>query len=184
MTVFLKKGAKIDTKNDEYNKSFEKLKTLIMSDPILICPDFTKTFQLTTDASNFAIGAVLSQKNKPVSFVSRTLNDHEQNYSTIEKELLAIVWATKYFRPFLYGVPFDILSDHKPLVWLNNIKEPNMKLQRWRIKLSEYNFKINYLEGKLNYVADALSRVKLEENMVEEKEENISKAATTQRIRK
>jgi len=179
MTIFLKKGAKVDTNNDEYNKSFEKLKTLIMSDPILICPDFTKTFQVTTDASNFAIGAVLSQDNKPVSFASRTLNDHEQNYSTIEKELLAIVWATKYFRPFLYGVPFEILSDHKPLVWLNNIKEPNMKLQRWRIKLSEYNFKINYLEGKLNYVADALSRVKIEENMIGEiDEENISTAAT------
>lgn len=109
------------------------METLIIN-PILIYPDFTKTFQVTTDASNFAIGAVLSQDNKQVSYASRTLNDHEQNYSTIEKELLSIVWATKYFRLYLQGVPFEILSNYKPLVWLNNIKESNMKLQRWRIR--------------------------------------------------
>lgn len=131
-----------------------------MNDPILICPVFTKTFQVTTDASNFAIVAVLLQDNKPVSFASRRLN--EQNYSTIEKELLAIIWVTTYFHPYIYGVPFEILSDHNPLVWLNNMKEPNMKLQRWRFRLSEYNFKTKYLEGKLNNVADSLSRVKIE----------------------
>lgn len=80
---------------------------ILANDPILIHPDFSKIFNLTTDASNFAIGAILSQgpigSDKPIAYASRTLNPAEINYSTIEKELLAIVWATKHFRPYLYG---------------------------------------------------------------------------------
>jgi len=76
--------------------------------------------------------------------------------------LLSIVWGTKYFRSYLFGRPFEIFSDHKPLVWLNNIKEPNMKVQRWKIKLNEFDYKIKYLPGKENHVADALSRTKIE----------------------
>lgn len=101
----------------------------------------------------------MSQDNHPVCFASRTLNEHETRYSTIEKELLAIVWATKYFRPYLYGKQFTIRTDHRPLVWLNSLKEPNAKLQRWKIKLGEYNFDIEYVKGKDNQVADGLSRM-------------------------
>jgi len=73
-----------------------------------------------------------------------------------------------------FGRSFEILSDHKPLVWLNNIKEPNMKLQRWKIKLNEYDYQIKYLPGKENYVADALFRTKIEETMyTDNSEENI-----------
>ena len=89
---------------------------LLTNDPILQYPDFIKELNLTTDASNFAIGAILSQgpvgQDRPVAYASRTLNQSEQNYSTIEKELLAIVWATKYFRPYLYGRKFKIFTDH------------------------------------------------------------------------
>lgn len=164
MTTFLKKGAKIDTNNKEYIESFEELKTLITSDPILKHPDFNKIFTLTTDASNYAIGAVLSQENHPVCFASRTLNTHEINYSTIEKELLAIVWATQYFRPYLYGRKFIVRTDHRPLVWLSSLKEPNTKLQRWKVKLEEYNFDIQYVKGKDNQVADGLSRMEIYHN--------------------
>jgi hypothetical protein len=162
MTQNLKKGAKINANDINYISAFEKLKFLIMSDPILIYPNFEKPFSLTTDASNIALGAVLSQDHKPVCYASRTLNDHELNYSAIEKELLAIVWATKYFRSYLFGRKFQILSDHRPLVWLENIKEPNMKLQRWKIRLNEFDYQIKYVPGKENHVADALSRVKIE----------------------
>jgi len=82
--------------------------------------------------------------------------------------LLAIAGATKYFRSYLFGRPFVILSEHKPLVWLYNIKEPNMKIQRWKIKLNEFDYKIKYIPDKENYVADALSRTKIEEVMVGE----------------
>jgi len=121
MTFKQKKGAVIDVKCKDFIESFERLKVLITSDPILIYPDFSKPFSLTTDASNLAIDAVLSQNHKLVCYANRTLNEQEIHYATIAKELLAIVWATKYFRSYLFGRPFEILSDHKPLVWLNNI---------------------------------------------------------------
>ncbi|XP_049306295.1 retrovirus-related Pol polyprotein from transposon 297 isoform X2 [Bactrocera dorsalis] len=125
MTRCLKKDSQININDSDYEKSFNTLKTLLTHDPILTYPNFSKTFTLTTDASNYALGAVLSQDNHPVCYASRTLNTHETNYSTIEKELLAIVWATKYFRPYLFGRKFIIETDHKPLTWLFSIKEPN-----------------------------------------------------------
>lgn len=165
MTQCLKKGSKINSNDPSYINCFEKCKTLLTNDPILQYPDFNKEFILTTDASNLAIGAVLSQgqigSDKPISYASRTLNSSEINYSTIEKELLAIVWATKYFRPYLFGRKFKIVTDHKPLQWVMSLKEPNSRLTRWRLKLSEYNFTIIYKQGKFNTNADALSRIEI-----------------------
>lgn len=165
MTQCLKKGSKIDITNPNYISCFEKCKTLLINDPILQYPDFSKDFILTTDASNLAIGAVLSQgqigTDKPIAYASRTLNTSEINYSTIEKELLAIVWATKYFRPYLFGRKFKIVTDHRPLQWVMNLKEPNSRLTRWKLKLSEYNFTTVYKQGKLNTNADALSRIEI-----------------------
>lgn len=136
-----------------------------MNAPILQFPDFSKPFILTTDASNYALGAVLSQgavgNDKPIAYASRTLNDAETRYSTTEKELLAIVWAVKYFRPYLYGRKFTIFTDHRPLAWLNSLKEPGSKLTRWKLRLSEFDFDIIYKKGKQNCNADALSRIKL-----------------------
>lgn len=107
-------------------KSFETLKFILTSEPILQYPDFAKPFYLTTDASDFAIGAVLSQgeigKDIPISYASRTLNKSETNYSTIEREMLGIVWAVNHYRHYHYGRKFTIFSDHKPLQWLFNIK--------------------------------------------------------------
>lgn len=164
LTHCLKKGNKV-TLDSSYISSFEKCKTLLTNDPILQYPDFNKEFLLTTDASNMAIGAILSQgpigSDKPVCYASRTLNDSEINYSTIEKELLAIVWATKYFRPYLFGRKFKILTDHKPLQWIMSLKEPSSRLTRWRLKLSEYDFTVIYKKGKANTNADALSRVEI-----------------------
>lgn len=85
-------------------------------------PDFNKNFTLQTDASNFAKVAILSQDGHPNCYISRTLNDHERNYSTIEKELLAIVWATQQLRPYLFGRRFIIETDHRSLTWLLSIK--------------------------------------------------------------
>lgn len=160
----LKKTEKINIQNNDYVNAFRNLKTLICSDPVLRNPNFSKSFVLTTDASMHSIGAVLSQENHPVCFASRTLNDHESRYSTIEKELLAIVWSVKYFRIYLYGRKFVIQTDHKPLLWLQNLKEPNLKLQRWKIILNEYDFEIQYVKGQHNKVADALSRLKIEKS--------------------
>jgi hypothetical protein len=117
---------------------------------------------LTTDASGFAVGAILSQgkvgQDKPIAFASRTLNQAEQNYSTIEKELTAIVWACKYFRPYLLGRNFIIITDHKPLTWVFSVKDPSSRLLRWRLLLEEYDYTVVYKAGKKNVNADALSR--------------------------
>lgn len=181
---YLKKDFKIDMSDPEYINSFEKLKILLCQSPVLAYPNFEKVFLLTTDASNASLGAVLSQGGHPVAFASRTLDKHECNYSTIEKELLSIVWATKYFRPYLFGRKFKIQTDHKPLIWLNSLKEPNMKLHRWKMKLNEYDFDIEYIKGKANQVADFLSRVNINklDEQVENSCENISNLAVASDI--
>ncbi|XP_076271644.1 uncharacterized protein LOC143203410, partial [Rhynchophorus ferrugineus] len=164
----LKKNSKVNH-DRAFIEAFETCKNILMNDPILQHPDFQKPFILTTDASNFAIGAVLSQgtigNDLPIAYASRTLSTTECNYSTIEKELLAIVWATKYFRPYLFGRKFSIVTDHKPLQWLFSIKEPNSKLVRWRLKLQEFDFTIHYKKGKQNLNADALSRPPLKHSI-------------------
>ncbi|XP_037915043.1 uncharacterized protein LOC119653954 [Hermetia illucens] len=166
LTDSLKNENQIDYTDPKYINSFEKLKQMLINYPILKYPNFKEKFTLTTDASNKAIGAILSQKGHPISYASRTFNVHERNYSTIEKELLAIVWATKYFRPYLYGIKFEIKTDHRPLVWLQSLKDPDSKTLRWRIKLNEYNFNISYVKGKENQVADFLSRINTDQNEI------------------
>lgn len=170
MTACLRKDSKIIL-DENYKNCFEQCKTLLCSKPILQYPDFNEPFILTTDASNIAIGAVLSQgtigKDLPICYASRTLNKSEQNYSTIEKELLAIVWASKYFRPYLFGNKFTIVTDHRPLTWLFSLKEPNSKLVRWRLKLEEFDYQIVYKKGVQNSNADALSRIQISSNNIE-----------------
>ena len=87
------------------------------------------------------------------------MNSAEKNYSTSEKELLAIVWGIKHFRPYLYGRKFKVASDHKPLTWIMNVKDPGSRLLRWRIQLEEYEYEIIYKKGALNTNADALGRI-------------------------
>lgn len=106
----------------EQEMSFLELKNLLTKEPILQYPNFKKQFILTTDTSNLGLGAVLSQeidgKDLPIQYISRGLNSAESNYSTTEKECLAIIWAVKVFRPYLYGTKFKIRTDHRPLIWL------------------------------------------------------------------
>lgn len=164
LTSQLRKGHKI-THTKEFCEAFEKFKVLLTSSSVLQYPDFEKPFNLTTDASNFAIGAVLSQgsigKDKPIAFASRTLSRSEENYSTIEKKLKAIIWACKYFRPYLFGNKFTLYTDHQPLTYIFNMKDPSSKLVRWRLYLEEFDFEIKYRKGTQNVVADGLSRIQI-----------------------
>lgn len=170
----LKKNQKFEW-TEECQRSFKKFLEILTSEPILKFPNFSETFILTTDASNDAIGAVLSQgpigKDLPISYYSKTLTKCEKNYSTTEKELLAIVESCKHYRPYLYGQKFIICTDHKPLVWLKNCKEPSSRLLRWRLKLMDYDYEILYKKGKLNQNADALSRL-IQENTEEKSFDN------------
>ncbi|KAL1139969.1 hypothetical protein AAG570_006946 [Ranatra chinensis] len=125
-------------------------------------PDFEKQFILTTDASQVAVGAVLSQgegdSERPIAFASKKLTPAETRYSTIERELLGIVWATKHFRPYLLGRQFKIKTDHKPLVWVKKLDETSARINRWKETLAAYNFEIVHTKGRDNVVADCLSR--------------------------
>lgn len=164
LTKCLKKGVKIIL-TPEYQECFERCKSLLTNNPILKYPDFTMPFNLTTDASNVALGAILSQgeigKDTPIAYASRTLSETECKYDTTEKEWLAVVWAVKHFRPYLYGQKFKVYTDHQALKWLFNLKDPNSKLARWRLRLLEYDFEIFHRPGKQNANADALSRIHL-----------------------
>ncbi|GJQ86387.1 hypothetical protein Trydic_g8477, partial [Trypoxylus dichotomus] len=170
LTKLLKKGQAFQWTSAQ-EEAFESLKSSITSEPLLIYPDFTQPFILSTDASNYAIGTILSQgkidEDRLIAYTSRTLNKAEGNYSTIEKELLAIVWATKHFRPYLYGRKFLILSDHRPLKYLFSVKDPSSRLLRWRLAIEEYNYEIDYRARKKNQHADSLGRIQLESQVTQ-----------------
>jgi hypothetical protein len=139
---------------DREQNSFELLKTALTSTPFLQYPNFEEPFIVTTDASGYAIGAILGQgklgADKPIAYASRTLNKAEINYPTVEKELLAIVWACKHFRPYLLGRKFQVVTDHKGLMWIFNVKDPSLRLIRWKLLLEEYEYSIQYRAGKRN----------------------------------
>lgn len=169
MTNYLKKGKQINKSDPLYISSFEELKSLLTSHPILKYPDFNKPFKINTDASQFALGAVLLQEGHPIAYASRTLNTHEIRYGTPEKELLGVVWACKHFRPYIYGKEFLLQTDHEALKWLHTKylgKDLNPRLQRWILSLGEYNIKIDFLKGKDNKIADFLSRINSETNKI------------------
>jgi len=143
-------------------------KMLLTTEPLLQYPDFIRPFVLTTDAGNDTIGAVLSQgpvgKDLPIACASQTLNNAEKNYPTTKKELLAIVWGCKYFRQYLYGRKFTIVTDHRPLTSVFSVKDPSSRLLRWRLKLEEYEYEVKYKKGSSSANADALSRIHVTEN--------------------
>ena len=121
------------------DKSFNELKNRLCTAPILSLPDFSVPFIVYTDASDYGLGAVLSQRRAEhecvIAYASRTLTPAERNYSTTEKECLAIVWTVNYWRPYLLGKAFDIVTDHQSLTWLQGLKEPKGHLARWILAL-------------------------------------------------
>lgn len=162
----------INTESKDFQDAFSKLKGIMSSDLLLAYPNFDEPFILTTDASNIAIGAVLSQlqegKEKPIAYLSRTLSKAEEKYSATAKELLAIYFAAKRFRPYLYGRPFTIYTDHEPLTKELKLTDATGRVTRQRLYLEQFDFKIFYKKGKQNVVADGLSRIpNVELNLVE-----------------
>ena len=134
----------------------------LCSAPILSLPDFSLPFTIYTDASNLGLGAVLSQQRGEhehvIAYGSRTLTAAEKNYSTTEKECLAIVWTVNHWRPYLLVKAFEVVTDHQSLTWLQGLKEPKGRLARWVLTLQEYEFVVKHRPGKLHSNADTLSR--------------------------
>ncbi|XP_063813536.1 uncharacterized protein LOC135053191, partial [Pseudophryne corroboree] len=120
--------------------AFQSLKTALVHAPVLMAPDYSKNFVVQTDASQYGLGAVLSQEGPdgqehPVAYLSRKLLPREVGYATIEKECLAIVWAVKKLQPYLYGRHFTVVTDHNPLRWLQHTTGENGRLLRWSLAL-------------------------------------------------
>ena len=148
--------------NQSAEDAFNHLRQLLVHAPVLKQADLKKPFKIYTDASDFALGAVLVQgekeTEKPVEFASRRLVGAEIRYSTTEKEALAVVWALDKFKAYVLGGPVTVVTDHQPLRWLFNHTAPSGRLARWIIRLLEHDLTIEYLAGKYNSVADYLSR--------------------------
>jgi transposase InsO family protein len=142
--------------------AFDALKTKLTSTPILGYPSDQGEFVLDTDASDRAVGAVLSQyqdgEERVIGYYSKTLSAAECNYCVTRRELLAVVRATDHFRQYLLGRRFVVRSDHSSLQWLINFATPENQLARWLEKLSEFDYKIVHRKGNQHGNADALSR--------------------------
>ncbi|BHF65296.1 hypothetical protein SprV_0200830600 [Sparganum proliferum] len=152
--------------SDECERSFEELKRRLISPPLLAFPNISESappFILDTDASDVAIGAVLSQQQTDgledtLIFASQTLTKPERNYSTTRKELLAVVTFVRKFHHYLAGKRFILRTDHLALRWLENFKDPTGQLARWQADLLEYSYTVIHRAGKKHQNADALSR--------------------------
>ena len=149
--------------SQDCQKAFDSLKEKLASPPVLAYPKDEGEYILDTDASNHAIGAVLSQiqngEERVISFVSRALCGGQQNYCTTKRELLAVVTFVEHFRYFLYGQHFTIRSDHASLKWLRNFKNIDGLLARWLATLEKYDYTIIHRKGPQHANADGLSRL-------------------------
>lgn len=144
-------------------EAFEKLKSCLVSAPCLRLPDFSREFTLSTDASKFALGAVLCQNDEqgfphPVAYASKKLKDAEIRYSTVEKEMLGVVFGVTHFGQYLYGKRFIIYCDQASLSHALNVRDPTSRIARWVMTLQQYDYIIKHKPGKLNITADYLSR--------------------------
>ena len=151
---------------DVEQRAFESLRHALCNTPVLSYPDFSQEFLLFTDASNTAIGCVLSQKDAAnrehvIAYGSRILTKTEKRWSTYDRELWAIVWGIRHFRQYLTGHPFRILTDHKPLLSLRKMPldcDPTGRRARWALEIDPYEWTIEYKQGTKHANADSMSR--------------------------
>lgn len=161
LTNLLRKHARF-VWTDECESAFQTLKNHLVAAPVLSCPDFSKTFTIQCDASDYGIGAALTQEfddgEKVICYLSQSLSRQQRKFSTTEKECLAVLWAIEKLRPYVEGSHFKVITDHYSLLWLRKLQNPSGRLARWSVRLQQYDFEIIHRKGKEHLVPDALSR--------------------------
>ena len=171
----LEKDAKFNF-DESYHNSFEEIKSRLVEAPIMAKPYWNREFEIMFDASDCAMGVVLGQKAekvfKAIYYASKTFNEAQENYSTIEKEMLAIVFACEKFRPYILGSHVIIHTDYAAIKYLMAKKEANPRLIRWVLLLQEFDLEIKDKKGSGNVIVNHLSRV--EKPVVQEKEKEIA----------
>ena len=149
--------------DDECLAAFETLKESLITAPVITAPDWTEPFEMMCDASDYAVGAVLGQRKKNlfhvVYYTSKTLNGAQLNYTTTEKELLAIVFGFEKFRSYLLGTKVTVFTDHTAIRYLVSKKDSKPRLIHWVLLLQEFELEIKDRKGTENQVADHLSRL-------------------------
>lgn len=150
---------------DECQTAFDSVKTLSCSAPVLAAPRYECSLKLDVDASMTGAGAVLLQDDengveRPVGYFSKKFLKHQLNYSTIEKEVLALLMALQHFEVYIgsSSLPVSVFTDHNPLIFLSHMKNSNQRIMRWSLFVQDFNLEIRYKKGKDNVLADALSR--------------------------
>ena len=156
MTRLTWKKVKFDW-DDRCEEASQELKSRLTKAPILIVQNRGQGYTVYYDASSAGLGCVLMQSGRVVAYSSRQLKNHEQNYPTHDLELAAVVFASKFWRHYLYGEEFEVYSDHKSLKYIFTQRDLNMRQRKWMKFLEDYDFTLHYHPGKANVVADALS---------------------------
>ena len=166
-----------DTKfnfDDSCKDAFEEIKIRLVQAPIMAAPDWDQEFEVMCDASDFAMGSILGQRKekifRAIYYASRTFNEAQENSSTIEKEMLAIVFACEKFRPYILGSHVIVHTDHATIKYLMSKRENKPRLIRWVLLLQEFDMEIKDKKGCDNVIADHLSRVEQNETEKEEAE--------------
>ncbi|GJZ34372.1 putative reverse transcriptase domain-containing protein, partial [Tanacetum coccineum] len=158
---------------ENQESALQLLKQKLCEATILALPEGNNDFVVYCNASHQGLGAVLMQREKVIAYASRQLKPHEENYTTHDLELGAVVFTLKIWRHYLYGTKYTVFTDHKILQHILDQKELNMRQRRWLELLADYDCEIRYHPGKANVIVDALSQKKRIKPLRAIKEENI-----------
>ncbi len=165
----------------EQEEAFTRLKEAVTTAPVLVYPDFNKPFILTTDASSYALGYVLSQDledgEHPIAYGSRILKGAELNYSNTEREMLAVIKGMEHFRSYLYGRHFLVRTDHQAIPLIHKGKTVSQRVCKWILATEDFDFDVEYVPATKIRHADALSRIKVKPNNCSSAQTNMLEGA-------
>ena len=160
----LEKDANFDF-DESYRSAFEEIKSRLVLAPIMLTPDWNNDFEIMCNASDYAVGDILGQITekifKAIYYANKTFNEAQENYSTTENEMLAMVFTCKKLRPYILGSHVIVHTDHAAIRYLMAKKEVKPKLIKWVLLLQEFNLEIKDKKGSDNVIADHLSRLEM-----------------------